>query len=177
MKIASTFALTAMASSVLAQGAGKISGTEFNPAISLILDGHYTDYDETKLDFELPGFMVGGEAGLADKGFGTGHNELGISANVDDRFYAKFTAAIVEEDGATEVELEEAWFETLGLGNGFTLKGGKFFSGLGYLNQQHAHAYDFVSAPLVYQAMLGGKLIDTGVQARWLAPTVFCTLV
>ena len=174
IKLASTFALTALVSSVLAQGTGKISGTEFNPSISLILDGRYSDFDEKKLPaYELPGFMIGGEAGLPTKGFSTGHNELGISANVDDRFYAKFTAAIVEENGATEVELEEAWFETMGLGHGFTIKGGKFFSGLGYLNQQHAHAYDFVDAPLVYQAMLGGKLIDTGVQARWLAPTEF----
>lgn len=151
---------------------GKISGTEFNPAISLILDGRYTQFDEKVLSaYELPGFMVGGEAGLPSKGFSTGHNELGISANVDDKFYGKFTAAIVEEDGSTEVELEEAWFETLGLGNGFTVKGGKFFSGIGYLNQQHDHAYDFAGAPLVYNAMLGGKLIDTGLQARWLAPT------
>ena len=151
---------------------GKVSSTEFNPAISLILDGRYTDYDDVNAE-ELPGFMIGGEAGLPSKGFSTGHNELGISANVDDLFYARFTAAIVEEGEGTEVELEEAWFETLGLGNGFTLKGGKFFSGLGYLNQQHEHSFDFVDAPLVYQAFVGGKLIDTGVQARWLAPTDF----
>lgn len=167
-------AVAAMATSGLSAAAGKVSGTEFNPAISLILDGRYSDYDEKNLpNYEVPGFMVGGEAGLPTKGFSTGHNELGISANVDDRFYAKFTAAIIEAHAGAEVELEEAWFETLGLGNGFTLKGGKFFSGLGYLNQQHEHAYDFVDAPLVYQAMLGGKLIDTGVQARWLAPTDF----
>lgn len=158
----------------MAQGTGKITGTEFNPAVSLILDGRYTSFDEKKLTgYELPGFMVGGEAGLPEKGFNTGHTELSLSANVDDKFYGKFTAAIVEEGGATELELEEAYLETLGLGNGFTIKGGKFFSGLGYLNQQHAHAYDFVDAPLVYQAMLGGKLIDTGVQVRWLAPTEF----
>ena len=156
----------------MAQGVGKISGTEFNPAISLILDGRYTEFDEKKLTaYELPGFMVGGEAGLPEKGFNSGHTELSLSANVDDKFYGKFTAAIVEEEGSTELELEEAYLETLGLGNGFTIKGGKFFSGLGYLNQVHAHAYDFVDVPLVYQAMLGGKLLDTGVQARWLAPT------
>ena len=167
-------AIAAMATSNLsvANTAGRVSGTEFNPAISLILDGRYTDYDDVNAE-ELPGFMIGGEAGLPDRGFSTGHNELTISSNVDDRFYAKFTAAIVEEGEGTEVELEEAFLETLGLGNGFTLKGGKFFSALGYLNQQHEHEYDFVDAPLVYQTILGGALIDTGVQARWLAPTDF----
>ncbi|EDY87044.1 conserved hypothetical protein [gamma proteobacterium HTCC5015] len=152
--------------------AGQVSSTEFNPAVSLILDGRYTDYEEG-LSLDLPGFIAGGEAGLTQRGFSTGHNELAMSANVDDRFYGQFNAAIVEHDGATELELEEAFIETLGLGNGFTVKGGRFFSGIGYLNAKHEHSYDFVDSPLVYQAMVGGKLADTGVQARWLAPTPF----
>lgn len=169
---ASACSLLAVAGIASAQGQGKISGTEFNPAVSLILDGRYTDFDEKKIEgYELPGFMIGGEAGLPEKGFSTGHTELSLSANVDDKFYGLFNAAIVEEEGETALELEEAYFETLGLGNGFTIKGGKFFSGLGYLNQVHEHAYDFANAPLVYDAMLGGKLLDTGLQARWLAPT------
>ncbi len=163
-------------STALAQPAGTISGNSFNPAISLILDGRYTDYPADKLDFALPGFMLGGEAGLPEHGFSTGHSELSLSANIDDKFYGKFTAAIVEHED-TELELEEAWFETLGLGYGLTIKGGKFFSGLGYLNQQHAHADDFADTPLVYQAMLGGRLADSGLQVRWLAPTaVYLTL-
>lgn len=164
--------LVFVAGAATAATPGKITGTSFNPAVSLILDGRYTDFDEKKITgYELPGFMVGGEAGLPEKGFSAGHTELSMSANVDDKFFGQFTAAIVEEGEGVELELEEAFFETLGLGNGFTIKGGKFFSGLGYLNQQHSHNYDFVDAPLVYQAMLGGKLGDTGVQARWLAPT------
>jgi hypothetical protein len=68
---------------VSAQG-GTITGNEFNLAISLILDGRYTDYDEA---FQLPGFQLGGEGGLPEKGFGLGESELAISANVDDLFY------------------------------------------------------------------------------------------
>ena len=89
-----------------AHSEGKISGSEFNPAISLILDGRYTDIDNSEL--ELPGFQLGGEAGLPDNGFSTGHNELSISANIDDKFYGFMTTAIVHEDGETELELEEA---------------------------------------------------------------------
>ena len=161
--------LLAMTPTLQAQSAGKISGNEFNPAISLILDGRYTDIDEGEL--VLPGFQLGGEAGLPSNGFSTGHNELSISANIDDKFYGFVTSAIVMEDGATELELEEAYIETLNLGAGFTVKAGRFFSGIGYLNSIHDHAHDFADRALVYDAMFGGHLVDTGVQARWVAPT------
>lgn len=169
LKIAATVAITAVSTSSYAQSTGKITGTEFNPAISLILDGRYTDIDSSEL--ELPGFQLGGEAGLPENGFSTGHNELSISANIDDKFYGSMTSAIVYEEGATEFELEEAFIETLKLGSGFTVKAGRFLSGIGYLNGIHDHAHDFSDRPLVYDAIFGGHLIDTGLQARWLAPT------
>ena len=78
------------------------------------------------------------------------------------------TAAITSED---EIEVEEAYFRTLALPAGFTLKGGRFFSGVGYLNEIHAHAWDFVDQPLVYQAFFGGQLAQDGLQLKWLAPT------
>ncbi len=152
-----------------AESEAKTSGTGFNPDISLILDGRYTDIDSTELD--LPGFQLGGEAGLPEKGFATGHNELSISSNIDDSFYGLMNAAIVRENGTTEVELEEAYIETLKLGSGFTIKAGRFFSGVGYLNSIHDHAHDFSDRPLVYDALFGGHLSDEGIQARWLAPT------
>jgi hypothetical protein len=168
------FALTtlacaiALASPAVSAQTGTITGNEFNPAISLILDGYYADHHN---EFELPGFQLGGEAGLPEKGFGLGHSELTISANIDDAFYGSASIAIHEHDGETETELEEAFVETLGLGHGFTLKGGRFFSHLGYMNSQHEHAWDFADAPLVYAALFGNRLSDEGVQARWLAPT------
>ncbi len=161
--------LVALSISANVHSAGKISGNEFNPAISLILDGRYTDIDNSEL--ELPGFQLGGEAELPENGFSTGHNELSISANIDDKFYGSMTTAIIYEDGETEVELEEAYIETLKLGSGFAIKGGRFFSGIGYLNSIHDHAHDFADRPLVYDAIFGGHLVDTGVQARWVAPT------
>jgi hypothetical protein len=118
----------------------------------------------------LPGFQLGGEAGLPDNGFALGHNELSISANIDDKFYGRINTAIVYEDGETDVEIEEAYVETLKLGAGFTAKGGRFYSGIGYLNSIHDHAHDFADRPLVYDAMFGGHLINNGIQARWVAP-------
>jgi len=161
--------LVALSNVAVADSTGKISGNEFNPAISLILNAHYTDIDNSELD--LPGFQLGGEAGLPENGFSLGHNELTISANIDDKFYGLMNTAIVYEDGETVVEIEEAYIETLTLGSGFTAKGGRFFSGIGYLNGIHDHAHDFADRPLVYDAMFGGHLVNTGIQARWLAPT------
>jgi hypothetical protein len=77
-------------------------------------------------------------------------------------------AALTPEN---DVEVEEAYFQTLALGRGFTLKGGRFLSGIGYQNEIHQHAWDFQDAPLAYQAFLGGRLNDDGVQLKWLAPT------
>ncbi|TDY03970.1 porin family protein [Thiohalophilus thiocyanatoxydans] len=163
--------LSAMPGFLYAQGMGKIAGNEFNPAVSLILEGRYTDLDNSEL--ELPGFQPGGEAGLPEKGFSMGHNELVISANVDDKFYGQLTAPILYENNETTIELEEAFMETLGLGHGATVRGGKFYSGIGYLNAVHDHAHDFADRPLVYDALVGGHLNDTGVQLRWVAPTAW----
>ena len=91
-----------------------------------------------------------------------------FSANVDPYFSATLIAAITGED---EIEVEEAFFRTLALPAGFTAKGGRFFSGFGYLNEVHAHAWDFIDQPLVYQAFFGDQLAQDGVQVKWLAPT------
>jgi len=143
----------------------------FNPAISLILDGRYARFKNDPEEYELPGFALGGEAGLGDKGLSVGHSELIMSANIDDKFYGQMTLALAEHEGATEVELEEAFIQTLGLGNGMTVKAGRFYSEIGYLNKQHAHAWDFADAPLIYRGLFGDSLIDDGVQFTYIAPT------
>ncbi len=154
-----------------AQPASRSDANAFNPAISLILDGRAASFRNKPEDYELPGFSLGGEAGLGSDGFAIGHSELTASANVDDKFRGQFTLAFAEHDGETETEVEEAFFETLGLGQGFTVRGGRFFSGLGYINQQHNHAWDFADAPLVYAGLWGNKYIDDGLRLSWIAPT------
>ena len=80
----------------------------------------------------------------------------------------KLTAAITGED---EIEVEEAFFRTLRCPRDSRLKGGRFFSGFGYLNEVHAHAWDFADQPLVYQAFFGNQRAQDGVQVKWIAPT------
>ncbi len=123
-----SLSLAVLSNITYAQSVGKISGNEFNPAIILILNAQYVDIDNS--DLKLAGFELGGEAGLPNKGFALGHNERSISANIDDKFYGLINTAIVYEDGETEVEIEEAYVETLKLGAGFTAKGGRFFLAL-----------------------------------------------
>nr|VFJ58727.1 MAG: hypothetical protein BECKFW1821B_GA0114236_104313 [Candidatus Kentron sp. FW] len=142
----------------------------FNPAISLILDGRYASFDN-KSNYELPGFALGSEAGVGSAGFSLGHTELAASANIDDKFYGQATLAIHEHDGSTELELEEAFIQTLGLGNGLTVRAGRFFSALGYLNEQHEHTWDFADPPLIYRGLFGNQLRDDGLQVSYIAPT------
>ena len=169
--LAATAMVLGLAPSIAGAQNYRITSSEFNPAISVILDGRYNDYANDPDDYELPGFQLGGEAELDDEGFTLGEIELAASANVDDLFYGKFTLVVADEDGGTETELEEAYVETIGLGGGVTVRGGRFFSAIGYLNEFHPHAWDFADAPLIYRGLFGDQYFDDGVQLRWVAPT------
>jgi len=153
------------------QSATKRGDKNFNPAVSLILDGRYSNFSEDPEDYSLSGFQLMGEAGPGEQGFALGHSELVISANADDKFYGRFTAAFDIHEGETEVEVEEAFLETLAMPYGLKVRGGRFFSDIGYLNKQHPHQWDFTDAPLIYRGLFGNHLIDDGVQLSWLAPT------
>jgi len=147
------------------QGNQKAANT-FNPGIGVILNGRYVNYND-HFDYNLPGFFLGDEVGPGDQGLQIGESELNMSANVDDKFFASSTIAF----GDGEVSVEEAFLQTINLGNGFKIKAGKFFSDIGYLANKHTHTDDFANRPLPYEAFLGGQFGDTGVQTTWLAPT------
>lgn len=157
--------------SLFSVGQAVANDQSMNPAISMVLQGQYADYENDPEDYELPGFMLGGEAELPSEGFGLGHGELVMSANIDDLYFGKLTLALADHDGETEIELEEAYVETMGLGSGIAVRVGRSFSQIGYLNNQHSHAWDFVDAPLVYRGLFGNQLIDDGVQLSWIAPS------
>lgn len=143
--------------------------TAFNPAISLILQGTYANTSQDPNRYQITGFVPsGGEVGPPKRSFGLGETELNISANIDPYFRGVAIASLAPEGG---VNVEEAYFQTLALPRGFMLKGGRYFSGIGYLNEQHQHAWDFQDAPLVYKAFLGNQLKQDGLQLKWIAPT------
>jgi hypothetical protein len=141
----------------------------FNPSISLILQGTAARSSQDPAGYRIDGFAPsGGEVGPAPRGFGLGESELVFTASIDPYFRGQLVAALTPEN---EAEVEEAFFQTVALGRGFTLKGGRFLSGIGYQNEIHQHAWDFQDASLAYKAFLGGRFNDDGVQLRWVAPT------
>lgn len=140
------------------------------PQASIIVDGIISDYSQDPEEYRLPGFQLGGEAGLHDEGWSFGHNEFTVSTEIGGFLEGRFTGVMHQHDSEMEFELEELWLQTLGLGHGVTLKGGRFFSDIGYQNNIHPHAWDFVDAPLVYIGMLGSQYKDNGLQAAWIAP-------
>ena len=145
------------------------NSSAFNPAISVILAGNYADLSQDPTDYNFAGFMPsGGEIGPGERSFNLGESEITFSASVDPYFSANLTVALSPEN---ELGVEEAFFRTTSLPAGFSVKGGRFFSGFGYLNEIHAHAWDFIDQPLVYQAFMAGQYAEDGVQVKWLAPT------
>jgi hypothetical protein len=143
--------------------------TAFNPAISMIITGNYAALSEDPNTYRVAGFIPPPEGeGPGPRSFNLGESELTVASNVDPYFFAQVTAAIQGDDS---IDIEEAFFKTIALSNGFTLKGGRFFSGTGYLNEIHSHNWDFADQPLVYQVFFGGQLAQDGAQLRWLAPT------
>lgn len=149
----------------LAAGTGN-NEAAFNPAFSLILSG---TYGELQRDAAIPatGFAMNPNPGHT-QGFNIGESEMGISANIDPEYRGVATLALAAEGG---VSVENAFVQTTALGEGLNLKFGRFFSGLGYLNEQHAHAWDFVDQPLVYASLWNNQLGEDGVQLKWLAPS------
>jgi hypothetical protein len=142
----------------------------FNPGISLILSGIYANTSQDPSTYKITGYPLpnGAEIGPGQRGFSLAESELGIYGTVDPYFRGAMNVALAPDNS---VSVEEAYIATLGLSHGFTIKAGRFLSDIGYLNDQHAHTWDFVDSPLPYQAFLGGQYDDDGVQLHWLAPT------
>lgn len=160
----------AKAESAAAQAGVRPAGENaFNPAISLIMQGTLARSSRDPASYRITGFAPsGGEVAPPGRGLSLAESELVISASIDPYFRGHLVAALTPENG---IEVEEAFFQTLALGRGFTLKGGRFLSGIGYQNEIHQHAWDFQDAPLAYKGFLGGRLNDDGVQLKWVAPT------
>lgn len=155
---------------VARQDEGKANA--FNPEIGLNLMGTLTKTKLAPNTWTMRGFVPSGEADEMGpprrRGFTLQETELTMAANIDPNFRGYLNLALTPGNA---VELEEAYFRTLGLGSGFTAKGGRFLSGIGYNNEIHPHAQDFADVPLAYAAFLGNKLTAEGMQVKWVAPT------
>lgn len=136
-----------------------LQANELNPNVSVVLDGFYKQ-NHTALSHR-------------DEGFGLGHSELSLSAPIDDLFEGRLTFVLEDHEGETETELEEAFLQTTGMPYNLSVRGGRFFSQVGYLNGRHLHEDDFVERPAAYRALLGSHYFDDGLRLNLLMPTPF----
>lgn len=146
------------------------SGTTFNPSISVIPEFFYFTDGSRGASYALlngaEGFASSppGEGRDPKRGFNLGETELVLSAVADPYFDATAIFSFAP-DG---VSVEEAYARTRGLPGGLTLKAGKFYSGIGYVNAQHPHQWDFFDQNLPYLLLLGGAVNEAGLQLTWL---------
>jgi len=144
--------------------------SSFNPEAALILQGAYKKRKELE-DRHIGGFVSadhdGHGHGVNERGFTYDHTELKLGAGVDPYWRGQVMMALFKE----KVELEEVWLQSAALGFGTRVKAGRFLSGIGYLNEQHMHQWDFYEQPLMYKALFGGHgYAQEGAQLKWVAP-------
>jgi len=158
------------------------SQSQYMPDISMIMDFSYVNHsisDAELQHLEIPG-VVHGIMGThehggssestynAKNGFNLNYAEMVLSSNVDP-FFSMDAVLHFSPEG---VAIEEAYFTTTALGNGFRLRGGKLLSEFGRQNSQHHHFWDFGNMGLVNEAFLGSHGInEIGAQLQWVAPT------
>jgi hypothetical protein len=144
------------------------SNNAFNPGIAAVLNGFYAEASRDPNRQIIRGIAQGDESGLPPRGFSLGESEVSLAANIDP-YLSGFLDFSMEDDNSLSVE--EAYIQTKDLPDGFSVKAGRFLSGIGYLNERHAHDWSFSDAPLPYRAFLNSQYGDDGIQLRWLAPT------
>lgn len=166
---AATHAPVAAARAAVQESSRPSGESAFNPGISLILNGTYGNLSRDPAGYRIDGFApTGGEVGPPGRGLSLAESELVVSANIDQYFRGTLIAALAPDNA---IGIEEGYLQTTALSNGFSVKAGRFFSSMGYANEVHRHAWDFVDAALASKAFLGNQLADDGVQVKWVAPT------
>ncbi len=175
LKQAEAAAGKAQASAVSAEAAALSASTRpagenaFNPAVSLILNGVLANLSQDPARHQITGFTPTlGEVGPGNRGLSLAETELVFSANIDSNFRGTLIAALGSDDS---IGVEEGYIQGIGLSHGLGIKAGRFLSSVGYQNEIHAHAWDFIDAPLANKVFLGNQLAEDGVQLKWVAPT------
>lgn len=119
--------------------------------------------------------LQGGGHDPKNLGFTLQNVELTLAGVVDPFFRGDaHIVMLIDEEGETLVELEEAYLTTLDLPFHLQLEAGQFFTEFGRLNPTHPHSWDFVDQPVINSRLFGPDgLRSPGVQMSWLAPLPF----
>lgn len=135
--------------------------SSLNPQISVIGDFVYHATDEN-----------GGEL---DNDFNFRETEIALSANIDTYARGDFYVAIENEDGETEVALEEGYLTLLETPvENLQGKFGKFRPNFGKANRMHLHSMPWTTYPLVIQNYFGEEgFSEAGASLSYLIPNPF----
>ena len=138
------------------------------PALSRADDGSGL---RTSIAVDLLGQSGKVHEGKSDR-FEAREAEISFFAPIDPTFDGTLTGAAHDEDGEYVFEVHEAFISTSKLIPRSRLKVGKFFLGIGRLNQFHRHDWPFVSAPKVHRELFGEEgAVDAGAEYGLLMPT------
>ena len=80
--------------------------------LEAVLNGKYTSFTRSG-EVAPKGFGVAHEGERGKEGLYIGESELIIESDIGEKFSGSLTAALVNEDGADKIELEEAYVESL----------------------------------------------------------------
>jgi hypothetical protein len=105
------------------------------------------------------------------KRFDVREAEFGIYGPIDHGFDGALFFAAHNEGGQYNVEVHEAYLASSSLIPSTRLKAGKFFLGVGRLNQIHRHDWPFISPPKAHETYFDEEAAaDTGAQANVVFP-------
>jgi len=143
-----------------------------NIPIKIGLSGLFAFGGSSENNEGLGGLQAGGHDPNRN-GFTVQNVELTFGAAVDPYWDAQANIVyLIDIDGDTVVELEEAFFISRNLPGGLQLKGGQYFTEFGRQNVQHPHAWSFVDQPVILTRVFGGDgLRSQGARLSWLMPS------
>ncbi|MEZ5964276.1 MAG: hypothetical protein R3F56_10560 [Planctomycetota bacterium] len=117
--------------------------------------------------------LQGGNHDPKQRGFTLQQAELAIAGAVDPYFRLDaHLTSLLDPDGETIVELEEAYATSTSLPLGLQLKAGHFLTEFGRINPVHLHEWDWGDQPLIVSRLFGGDgLRAPGARLSWVLPT------
>lgn len=145
-----------------------IGGAYMNISFDVLADAGWSTHRDVS-DLEV------GDHDPLQRGFTIPNAEVVFDGAVDPYFKAVGNVVFkLDQDGETDVELEEAYLLTTSLPWNLQAKAGQQLVEFGRFNPQHPHQWEFVDQNLINNRMFGPEgLRSAGGRLSWLTPTPF----